>query len=512
MKRLVITLAFSLGVSYFYGQDTLRLIWQANGGEQKSFRMASYSLYDEFIINWGDGLIDTTGKYPLDFVRRHTYGDTNTYTVNIIGNDFFHRCTSFGCSNMQISSLDVSSCTALEDLNCSSNLLTSLDVSSCGRLIQLYCENNQLTDLNGINSRRLEVVNCSGNNLTSLNVSNNKILRYLLCSDNALTSLDISGCTALKDLDCSNNRLLLSDLHIASSHIYSVCKDKFPFFISSFSCYLGRQELFPRTIIAGGTVDFSAQREFDGKSTVFVIKKDSMFADSIKDYYSITNGLITFCTSGNYTITMTNAAVHSYRCDEMPHPPDSFPPTEVIAEFTVIESGSRILSNLNVSEGTLTPAFNCIVTDYVVDVGYSVSSIIITATATDSNAIISGDTGLQQLDTGANFFWIALTAIDGLQSPYYIVRINRADTIFDNVIRIEQEVSKIKIYPNPTTKQLKITNYELRTASYCIYSVIGQLIMQGQLQDETTTINVESLTNGMYYLKIGNKVIKFIKY
>ena len=70
--------------------------------------------------------------------------------------------------------------------------------------------------------------------------------------------------------------------------------------------------------------------------------------------------------------------------------------------------------------------------------------------------------------------------------------------------------TEIKIYPNPTNNQLQITGYELEGEDYSIYNIIGQIFMQGKLQ-EKTTINIESLATGMYYLKIKNRTLKLVK-
>ena len=77
----------------------------------------------------------------------------------------------------------------------------------------------------------------------------------------------------------------------------------------------------------------------------------------------------------------------------------------------------------------------------------------------------------------------------------------------------------VRVYPNPTSGELQITNYELRTGTstgsasnnYNIFNVTGQLITEGRLQDEATTINVESLASGIYFLKIAEKAVKFVK-
>ena len=74
------------------------------------------------------------------------------------------------------------------------------------------------------------------------------------------------------------------------------------------------------------------------------------------------------------------------------------------------------------------------------------------------------------------------------------------------------EKGEITIKPNPTTGQLTIDNYQLQeNAEYQVYSVVGQMVMRGKLQGETTIINVESLANGMYFLKVNDKTFKVVK-
>ena len=71
----------------------------------------------------------------------------------------------------------------------------------------------------------------------------------------------------------------------------------------------------------------------------------------------------------------------------------------------------------------------------------------------------------------------------------------------------------LRVYPNPAKNQLTV---ECRDAMHCvstveIYSVVGQVVQQGTLQGESTTINVKSLAAGMYYLKVNNMTVKFMK-
>ncbi len=78
-------------------------------------------------------------------------------------------------------SLNLSNCTALENLDCSSNQLTSLEVSACTELTTLKCSFNQLT------------------------------------------ALDLSLCTALTELECDSNYLTFVSLRLPDTDMMS-CK------------------------------------------------------------------------------------------------------------------------------------------------------------------------------------------------------------------------------------------------------------------------------------------------
>ena len=89
-------------------------------------------------------------------------------------------------SSLHITLLDVSSYTALTELNCRDNRLTALDVSGCTALTSLSCFDNRLTDLD---------------------VSKNTALTSLYCSNNQLTDLDVRKNTAFTIINCRVNQL-----------------------------------------------------------------------------------------------------------------------------------------------------------------------------------------------------------------------------------------------------------------------------------------------------------------
>ena len=106
---------------------------------------------------------------------------------------------------------------------------------------------------------------------------------------------------------------------------------------------------------------------------------------------------------------------------------------------------------------------------------------------------------------------------DGNLEPMRIVNItdNKTYTAQFSTLGVKevQNTSSISVYPNPTTGQITIYDeqFTMNGEEYHIYSPIGQLLMQGKLQGETTNVNVASLTKGIYYLKIGAQTVKFVK-
>ena len=98
-------------------------------------------------------------------------------------------------------------------LYCNKNQLSSLDVSGCTALKKLDYIGNQLTSLNVSGCTVLEYLNCFDEQLTSLDVSGCTALKELWCYNNQLTSLDVSGCTTLKELWCYNNQFSASAMN-----------------------------------------------------------------------------------------------------------------------------------------------------------------------------------------------------------------------------------------------------------------------------------------------------------
>jgi len=86
----------------------------------------------------------------------------------------------------------------------------------------------------------------------------------------------------------------------------------------------------------------------------------------------------------------------------------------------------------------------------------------------------------------------------------------------ENAVGIEQVQDteyEVRVYPNPVRNKLQITTYELQEEVLIqIFNITGQrLLSLVSSHSQEITINVETLGSGMYFLKVGNKVVKFIK-
>ena len=149
--------------------------------------------------------------------------------LRVSGNTNLTQLQSRHCD---LTSLDVTDCTALADLNCSDNAsltsiaglttctaltylsveycaLTSLDVTFCPGLQTLYCYHNNLAELNVTGLRQLGVLNCKENEplieITGLADCSNMF--YLECSYCSLARLDLRYKDNLVELWCRNNQI-----------------------------------------------------------------------------------------------------------------------------------------------------------------------------------------------------------------------------------------------------------------------------------------------------------------
>ena len=70
---------------------------------------------------------------------------------------------------------------------------------------------------------------------------------------------------------------------------------------------------------------------------------------------------------------------------------------------------------------------------------------------------------------------------------------------------------KYKVYPNPVKSQLIVEMDIAEEKEYRIYSTVGKLLLSGTLNSKTNKINLSSLPYNVYFLKINNQTMKFVR-
>ena len=156
MKKILLTLFLGLSLSGF-SQTTLI--------PDPNFEQALIDLgYDSPPINGSVPTANISGVETLEV--------SDKSITDLTGIEDFNSLIELYCYDNQLTSLDVSNNTFLEQLYCSDNNLTSLDVTNNPTLIDFYCYDNELTSLDVSNNALLIVFNCAYNQLTSLDVRN----------------------------------------------------------------------------------------------------------------------------------------------------------------------------------------------------------------------------------------------------------------------------------------------------------------------------------------------------
>ena len=151
------------------------------------------------------------------------------------------------------------------------------------------------------------------------------------------------------------------------------------------------------------------------------------------------------------------------------------------------KNNDATLDSLTVSKGILTPTFNKNTLNYTVNVENDVTSIEVSATATDSNATVTG-IGTKELNTGNNLINIVVKSESGSENTYTI-NVIRAKSSNNNLTDIKVDGNSIENFSSNTLK------YNLPKVSYNRTSINVEAILSDSKASVTGVGNV-SLNTG----------------
>ena len=187
--------------------DALIAFYNATGGPAWSHKQGW--LTDPVVNNWYGVLVSGGGSVSqIDLATNNLIGAAGSTLdplassltkINISGNT---GVTSLDVSSLTalkwlytyqcaITTLDVSALTALEILYCYGSTVTTLDVTACNSMTDLRCWNCGVTtlDVNGMSD--LAILRCNLNTIAVLDIANLTKLGYLDCTDNAMTEAEV---------------------------------------------------------------------------------------------------------------------------------------------------------------------------------------------------------------------------------------------------------------------------------------------------------------------------------
>jgi len=208
MKNTLLLIAFVFSLTAVYTQQ---ISFTTDSKEEIEFKVSATKEID-FFIDWGDG-------------KKVKYATTQTLNANgkalgkvlIWGENIY----AVSISSQQLTKIDVSNCSSLQQFSCAGNKLTEIDVSKNNSLSIFDCSKNNLSSIDLSNNKSLGHLNCQNNNLTSLDLSNNVNIGILACYNNKLTSLDLSKHTKINVLQCYNNYLSIEKFNMPAVESYN---------------------------------------------------------------------------------------------------------------------------------------------------------------------------------------------------------------------------------------------------------------------------------------------------
>ena len=213
------------------------------------------------------------------------------------------------------------------------------------------------------------------------------------------------------------------------------------------------------TVTNGSFLPSFSSNVFEYEVTVPVdVTEFNVTATKLEPNSKVTSG------EGHYNISTSEKQIEVTVVSE-----DETKSNTYILNIKRTKSSINTLSDITVSEGTLTPEFNSNITSYTVNVDGNISSIDVSATLTDSRATIISGTGIHSLNVGDNNIVIRVKSESGSILDYNI-----------NVIRAKKNINDLSMIK---VDGKEIENFSSDTLEYDL----------GDVNYSKTKINVEAV-------------------
>jgi len=475
---------------------------------------------------------------------------------------------SFSCDNNQLIALDVSANIALENLGCYNNQLTALDVSANTALTDLFCSSNQLTELDLSANIALERLGCESNHfLLSDLFAFSEILKNNVGSYFVPGTQTLPAQTLLLgvELNFSVPQNLFNGIYTA----FTVTKNGAPapsndYVVTNGKITFHKTGNYTVTMTNDAITSSYPNPDYPAE-VVFDISVECNISGTIQrqDHTPVSSGVVklylvqenvpyilsdTTSVKSDGSYIFKNVANGDYVVKVFPDiSENSLPYYYGNAEFCYEASVVSVANSISVHGVNITipPPFPLLETGTSLIYGYvgeeesgkgvdrpipdeGVSLRMLQDNSWVTVALIftneEGYFEFRDVHMGIYRVVIDIPCLE-INSNSSDIVITEHDTVYLELIvpifptvisSFTKEDTKIRVYPNPTTGELTIVHGAIVNDNYFIFNTMGQIVRQGRLSCRNgdisiSTINVAQLKNGIYFLKISEKIVKFVK-
>ena len=457
--------------------------------------------------------------------------------------------THLYCFWNNISSLDVSKNTMLAYLNCSVNKILTLDLEKNRELKGLFCSNTCLNSLDLAKNTKLTALYCYSNKFVSLDLSKNTALEILECDRCELHSLDLSNNAALRYLSCYGNHF--------TSDVYDKIMCDLPFYTKADAAFF-----YPLENSSDSNYSkFMASNANNAKAKGWTVKYGGYGGDEVP--FPATQGKYICPPEMGRYVTMgvkvgkeiklslsSRAASVAVRvvCGSL--------------DTTLVVSNSGKEFKFTASAGTVTVYGNLFIFSCSNN-GSNITSLDVSNNAElvrlvcENNRItgldLSKNSGLRALACNGNPFTTgayddmmcslpdvtdagggALTPLkDSLDDRYSTFMAANSANATDKgwrvlyrtglrdipatsgsygcpgvAVRETTVESAVRVWPNPARTQLHIAGAagELR-----VHDLTGRVVYRAEAGDDEIVVNIADWAKGMYFVRSGRQILKFVK-
>lgn len=164
------------------------------------------------ITSMGNGIANDD-KVGTERIQNITYLNiSNLGITDFTGLEEFKALKTLQAYRNTVASLDLTANTNLTEITCSDMGLTSINISNLTNLGRVWLGNNNLSAIDLSSNTNLNYLNVDSNNFITIDISSNLMLSDFRIRKNGLTALNTSSNTNLTRLYCGDNALTTVDV------------------------------------------------------------------------------------------------------------------------------------------------------------------------------------------------------------------------------------------------------------------------------------------------------------